>query len=107
MLVTTYKDGTAGTGLMIGAANVRRYFPKSTSAVELRLDDLQIQCTLEPDFWQGRPQIHDPRLSVWLEFKVGRGRGGRPPTQLSMVPSGADTFVVRPQVKVRDQSFGA
>jgi hypothetical protein len=99
MLVTTYRDGRARTGLMVGEANARRYFRKRSSLIELRLDDLHIQCTLEPDFWQGHPEIHDPRLSVWLEFKAGRGLTGRQPMQMSMVPSGANTYVVRPEAR--------
>jgi hypothetical protein len=106
MLVTTYKDGRTGTGLMIGEANARRYFPKRRSSIELRLDDLQIQCTLEPDFWHGRPEIRDPRLSVWLEFKAGRERTTRQPMQMSLVPSGVSTYVVRPEAK-HDEVFGA
>jgi hypothetical protein len=104
MLVTTYKDGRARTGLLIGEANVRRYFRKPTGSIELRLDDLNIRCTLDPDFWNGRPQIHDPRLSVWLEYKAGRRPGGRQPMHVSLVPSGADTFVVRPAATVREPS---
>lgn len=103
MLVTTYRDGKARTGLLVGEANARRYFRKRNSSIELRLDDLHIECTLQPDFWQGHPEINDPRLSLWLEFKAGRS--GRHPMQLSMVPSGANTFVVRPESK-RDESFG-
>lgn len=102
MLVTAYRDGRARTGLMVGEANARRFFRKRSSSIELRLDDLRIECTLQPDFWLGRPEIHDPRLSLWLEFKAGRSRH---PMQLSMVPSGANTFVVRPESK-RDEGFG-
>lgn len=106
MLVTTYRDGSAGTGLLVSEADAQRYFRKRSSSIELRLGDLNIQCRLEPDFWKGRPAIHDPRLSVWLEFKAGRGSAGRQPMKLSMTPSGTNTFVVRPEAK-RDEPFGA
>ena len=86
MLVKTHRDGRDHLGLDIGTANARRYFRKRTPTIDLRLDDLEIQCPLPPDFWEGRPEIHDPRLSEWLEFKVGGGRSGRDPMLLTMVP---------------------
>lgn len=111
MLVKTYRDGQARTGLHIGDANARRYFSRLTPSIELRLDDLRIQCTLAPDFWQGRPEIHDPRLSLWLEFKVARRAAGRDPIQLTMIRSGVrsgiDTFIVRPAAGSRNDAFGA
>ena len=106
MQVRTCRDGRDRTGLHIGEANAYRYFRKRQSSIELRLDDLHIQCTLPPDFWQGHPEIHDPRLSEWLEFKAAR-RPGREPVVLSMVPSGAGTFVVRPQSNKQAEPFGA
>ena len=107
MLVKTQKDGRDHIGLHIGTANARRYFRKRAPTIDLRLDDLEIQCTLSPDFWAGRPEIYDPRLSEWLEFKVGRGRPGRDPMPLTMVPSGANTFVVTPKTTNRSDAFGA
>jgi hypothetical protein len=107
MLVTTLKDGSYRTGLLIGEANARRYFPRSLSSIELQLDDLHIQCALEPDFWRGRPEIHDPRLSGWLEFKAGRAPSGHGPMQLAMVRSGADKFVVRTSAAQSSQAYGA
>ena len=104
MLVTTYRDGSARTGLLIGEANARRYFRKRVRSVELQLDGLQIQCTLEPDFWQGRPEIHDPRLSLWLEFKA---RAGRQPMIMALEPAGADSFVLRPEAAPAYEAFGA
>ena len=107
MVVKTLRDGRDHIGLHIGTANARRYFRKRTPTIDLKLDDLEIQCTLSPDFWAGRPEIYDPRLSEWLEFKVGRGRPGRDPMLLSMVPSGFDTFVVVPRTGRRIDAFGA
>jgi hypothetical protein len=107
MLVKTHRNGRDHLGLNIGTANARRYFRKSTPTIDLRLDDLEIQCPLPPDFWDGRPEIHDPRLNEWLAFKVGRGPSGRDPMLLTMVPSGPDTFVVIPKTGKRTDAFGA
>lgn len=107
MVVKTHKDGRDHIGLHIGAANARRYFRRHPQTIDLRLDDLEIQCTLSPDFWEGRPEIYDPRLSEWLEFKVGRKRPGRDPMLLTMVPSGDGTFVVIPRTENRTDPFGA
>ena len=107
MLVKTQRDGLARTGLHVGEANARRYFSKGAPSIELRLDDLHIQCTLSPDFWQGRPEIHDPRLSIWLEFKAARRTAARDSIQLAMVPSGSDTFILRPAHEARNEAFGS
>jgi hypothetical protein len=107
MLVKTQRDGRDHIGLHIGTANARRYFRKRTPTIDLRLDDLEIQCTLSPDFWAGRPEIYDPRLSEWLEFKVGDRRPGRGPMLLTMVPSGSDTFVVILRTEKTNYGFGA
>jgi hypothetical protein len=107
MLVTTYRDGTAHTGLLVGEADARRFFPRRAPSIELHLDGLQIQCALEPDFWKGRPRISDPRLSIWLEFKVGRGSFGRQPMVLALEPAGAGKFVLRPEAAPVFQAFGA
>jgi len=107
MLVKTYKDARQFTGLHIGEANVRRYFNKRTPSIELRLDDLRIQCTLSDDFWQGRPDIHDVRLSEWLDFKSGRRRPGRETVYFSLIPSGPGAFVLRPPTEVGYNAFGA
>ena len=107
MLVKTHKNGRDHLGLHIGTANARRYFRKRTPTIDLRLDDLEIRCALSPDFWEGRPEIYDPRLSEWLEFKVGRRSPARGPMLLTMVPSGSDTFVVTPKTRKRTDAFGA
>ena len=107
MLVTTYRDQYDRTGLLIGKANARRYFRKRCPSIELRLDDLHIQCTLPPDFWEDRPQIHDPRLSEWLKFKVARHRSGREPMSLTLEPAGSGAFAVVAQASSRYRDFGA
>jgi len=106
MVVKTQRDEWDRTGLHIGIANVHRYFRKRVHAIDLMLDHLQIQCTLSPDFWHGRPEIHDPRLSEWLDFKAGYGPKGREPMLLTMVRCGADTFVVKPKSAARQGAFG-
>ena len=58
-VVTSQCIGNRVTGLYVGANNVRRYFPKQVSAIELQLDHLRIECELKPDFWNGR--AGDPR----------------------------------------------
>ena len=53
MVVKTQSKGRGITALHVGASNVRRYFPKHISSIELQLGHLQIECGLKPDFWQG------------------------------------------------------
>lgn len=96
MVVTTQENGLEFLGLHVGAANVRRYFPRSMGAVELRLGDLRIQCKLEPGFWDGRPEIRDPRLGAWLKFKVARERPSRMPVSLALEKTEGDTFTLKP-----------
>jgi hypothetical protein len=96
MVVTTQSKGNAIKGLQIGAENVRRYFPRDTLVVELQLDHLQIQCHLHPGFWLDQPVIHDPRLAAWLESKHFHGRPNRSPIPLALIPSGKNTFLLRP-----------
>ncbi|HWG20178.1 MAG TPA: hypothetical protein VG225_06575 [Terracidiphilus sp.] len=95
MVVKTQSTGRDDFGLRVGAANARRYFPRSMAAVELRLDDLHIQCALPSRFWDGEPEIHDPRLCEWLKFKVFRERPNRNPILLNMEQSGTDTFTLQ------------
>ena len=88
--------GCAITGLQVGADNVRRYFDKGAKVIELELDHLKIQCRLEPDFWQGQPQISDRRLGAWLEAKNFSERPSRQPVPLAMIPNGKNSFKLRP-----------
>jgi hypothetical protein len=92
MVVKTQSNGHGATGLNIGATNVQRYFPRSVAAVELQLDHVQIACGLKPDFWQGEPEIHDPRLCSWLESKNFHARPGKLPVPLAMIPAGKNCF---------------
>lgn len=92
MVVRTKVNGREVTGLRVGAANVRRYFSKDQQDVELRIGDLQIQCKLSPGFWGGEPEIHDPRLCDWLQYKVSLEASHRKPIALTMVQTGANSF---------------
>ena len=106
MVVKTQLRGGEVTGLLIGARNVRRYFPKGMRTVELQLDHLQIQCGLTPEFWKGRPEIHDPRLCEWLDFKVARRMGEHRQVKLAMTPAGESIFRLRPEVPKQDPFAG-
>jgi len=95
VLVKTQIKGSEITGLVVGASNVRRYFPKKVRFVEFQLDHLQIRCPLTPEFWRGQPEIHDPRLCEWLNFKIFHHMSDRSEIRLAMAPSGEHTFTLR------------
>lgn len=95
MLVKTQTRGREITGLDVGVNNVRRYFHKDAAVIEIELDHLQIQCGLEPGFWQDEPAIHDRRLSAWLEAKSFHQRPNCGPIPLAMIPAGKNTFRLR------------
>ena len=92
MVVKTQSKGRELVGLQVGATDVQRYFPKGTAVIELQLDHLQIQCGLEPAFWQGQPEICDPRLAAWLQSKNFAGARGQTPVPLAMIPAGKASF---------------
>jgi hypothetical protein len=96
MVVKTQSKGRGLTGLHVGASNVRRYFPRDISVIELELDHLQIQCGLEPEFWQDEPDIFDPRLCAWLESKNFHTRSDRTPVPMVLIPSGKNSFKLHP-----------
>ncbi|HUB30927.1 MAG TPA: hypothetical protein VL967_14565 [Terracidiphilus sp.] len=96
MVVKTQSKGRGVTGLNVGINNVERYFPRGVHSVELQLDHLQIQCDLTPDFWQGQPEIYDPRLCAWLESKHFNAHPGKGPISLALIPSGKNSFRLRP-----------
>jgi hypothetical protein len=64
-------------------------------AVELRLGDLRIQCQLPASFWNGSPEIYDPRLCEWLKFKVLRERQNSTPIALNLVQSDTNSFTLQ------------
>jgi hypothetical protein len=95
MVVKSQCNGHRVTGLYVGVNNVRRYFPRNVASIDLQLDHLQIQCGLAPHFWNGQPEIHDPRLCEWLESKHYR-EGYRNSVPLAMTPSGENSFILGP-----------
>lgn len=92
MVVKTQNEGFRVSGLYVGVNNVRRYFSKRIHNVELQLDHLRIECGLTPRFWDGQPEIHDPRLCLWLESKYFHDRPSRTPLPLAMIPDGKNSF---------------
>jgi len=96
MVVKTQCKGRAFLGVEVGATNVRRYFPKQIQFIEIELDHLQIQCGLAPGFWNGHPEICDPRLCAWLESKNFHGKPGEEPIPMEMTPSGKNCFRLHP-----------
>jgi hypothetical protein len=80
----------------VGVNNVRRYFPRHISVIELQLDHLQIQCGLSPDFWKGEPEIFDPRLCAWLESRHLHTKPNRASVPLAMIPEGKNSFRLQP-----------
>ena len=96
MVVKPQCNGHRITGIYIGVSNVRRYFPRRVEAIDLQLDHLRIQCGLTERFWEGDPEIRDPRLSDWLELKQLQGAGDRNSMPLAMTPLGENSFILVP-----------
>ena len=103
MVVRTQTNGRDIFGLRVGAADVQRYFPRSVGTVELKLDDLRIECRLPESFWNGHPEIHDPRLCDWLKFKIIRERRNGDAIALHMVRCGNNTFALHPRALLEKQ----
>jgi hypothetical protein len=96
MVVRTQSKGHGTTGLYIGTRNARRYFKRQTNGVDLQLGHIHIHCALSPEFWQGRPEIFDTRLSSWLESKVLHQRAQRAPIPMLMIPAEKNSFKLHP-----------
>jgi hypothetical protein len=94
MLVKSQCIGNRVIGLYVGENNVRRYFPRKVEAIDLQLDHLLIQCGLAPCFWDGEPEIRDPRLCLWLESKQSKDSDCRSSKTLYMIPTGEGNFVL-------------
>jgi hypothetical protein len=92
MVVKAQYDGCRVSGLYVGVNNARRYFSKRIAAIELQLDHLRIECWLAPRFWDGQPEIHDPRLCEWLESKNLHEKPCHLAVPLAMIPSGENSF---------------
>jgi len=61
----------------------------------LRLGDLEIDCKLSPEFWHGKPEIEDPRLCEWLQFRRSRQQTDRRPITLAMDSAGGDSYTLQ------------
>jgi hypothetical protein len=96
MVVTSQCSGHRVIGLYVGASNVRRYFPRNCSTIELHLDHLRIECGLGERFWNGQPEIRDPRLCLWLESKHLQRKDSGNPISLAMTPMGERIFTLKP-----------
>lgn len=95
--------GHAGSiGLHVGLVNAQQYFPRELMHVELELDHLCIVCSLEPSFWQDRPEIYDMRLSSWLESKRNSGKMASQDAPVAMIPCGKALF--RLQLMKKDET---
>lgn len=99
MMVKALRIGSELAGVRVGRRNARRFFPRDVTEIELQLDHLRIECGLAPDFWSNQPEIHDPRLSLWMAAKDTRARSSRAPIRYRMVPSGKNSFRIEPAVR--------
>jgi hypothetical protein len=99
MMVKALRIGSELAGVRVGRRNARRFFPKDITEIELQLDHLRIECGLAPDFWSSQPEIHDPRLSLWLAAKDTRVAACRAPIRYRMTPSGKNSFRIEPAVR--------
>jgi hypothetical protein len=96
MVVKAQCKGHEVTGLRVGHTNARRYFRRDNADIELQLDHLRIECRLSPEFWDGQPEIHDPRLCLWLESKQFYGSSRGMTAHLAMIPAGENSFKLSP-----------
>jgi hypothetical protein len=94
MVVRTQLRGRHIFGLLVEAEDLRRHFPEKCDSIELQLGGLRIDCSLPAEFWNGRPEISDPRLSEWLDFKIFHGRPARTPIELELTPAGPRAFTL-------------
>jgi hypothetical protein len=92
MVVKAQYDGRRVSGLYVGVNNARKYFSRRMAAVEFQLDHLRIECWLAPRFWEGQPEIQDPRLCEWLASKNLHELPCRTAVPLAMIPSGKNSF---------------
>lgn len=110
MLVKSQCAGNRVTGLVVGENNVRRYFPRKVKAINLKLDHLMIECGLASRFWDGEPEIHDPRLCLWLESKQLKDSNCRVSVPFDMTPTGEGAFTLgysAPKPPARERAIRA
>ena len=106
MVVKTQCKARGVTGLHIGSQNVRRYFPKKVSDIELQLGHLHIRCGLDPAFWKNQPEIFDPRLCAWLESRHMHCQIDRNPIALDLIPTGENAFRLQTASQRRPARIG-
>jgi hypothetical protein len=106
MVVKAQYDGCRISSLYVGVNNVRRYFSKRTAVVEFELDHLRIECGLAPRFWEGQPEIRDPRLCEWLDSKNLHDKPCHLAVPLAMVPSGHNSFKLSSIARRRGRAAG-
>ena len=98
MVVLTHdrKAGYHGAvGLHVELPDVEEHFPRHVSHIELELDHLLISCSLDASFWEGKPVIHDGRLSSWLEAKRMSGKLAAKAAPVALIPSGSGSYRVQ------------
>jgi hypothetical protein len=96
MFVEAQCKGSKVTGLLVDAADVRRFFPRHTSTIELHLGHLSISCQLQPEFWRGKPVIRDMRLCDWLESKHHGFPCRHAAIPWVLIPVGGGMFKIEP-----------
>lgn len=96
MVVQTQDKCQGVVGLHVGSVNVQEFFPPDVEMIELELDHLRIVCHLAPSFWLDHPEIHDVRLSSWLESKRCCGKLAVHLAQVAMIPCGKHAFRLQP-----------
>ena len=92
MFVKALSKSRGVTGLLVGTSNACRYFPQDIYTIELEIGHLKIQCNLDKEFWSTSPEIHDPRLSAWLESSYMHSNVARTPVSLTLISSGKSSF---------------
>ena len=88
MIVRMQNRGHVITGISIGVADARRYFPEGARSIDLELDHLRIRCELNESSMPGCPEISDPRLCAWLEAKLFGKKYASSPGSVEMVKAG-------------------
>ena|SRR5579859_7302480 len=74
MIVEVQRKGHNITGLKIGATNVRRYFTRGSSSIDIHLDHLQIQCDLQPRVLAKRTAYFRPALGCMARSEASSER---------------------------------
>jgi len=96
MVVYTRAKVDGVTSLQIGGGNVKEYFSPDVRMIELELDQVRILCPVEPTLSEDRPEIHDRRLSCWLQAKCSTGKLAMRTSPIALIPSGENVFRLEP-----------